>query len=248
MMKPVLAFRHVRHEHLGILEPIFRRHGLVFQYVDVLVDAPRSFQPDQLAGLVILGGPMNADQTDRYPALAAETGWIREAVDVGLPVLGICLGSQLLAKALGARVYANGIKEIGWYGLELTPEAESDRLFGGCDSEQTVFQWHGDTFDLPPGAVHLARSRLCAHQAFRYGQQAYGLQFHLEVTPELIEEWLVQVDNLREICGLGYIDPDEIRRRTPQASPALGALGERVLSRFAELCAQRAATNGSAGH
>lgn len=248
MMKPVLALRHVRHEHLGTLEAIFRRYGLVFQYVDVLVETPRAFQPDQLAGLVVLGGPMSVDETQRYPALAAEAGWIKDAVELGLPVLGICLGSQLLAKALGARVYANRVKEIGWYSLELTSAAQWDRLFAGCASSQTVFQWHGDTFELPSGAVHLARSAVCPHQAFRYGERAYGLQFHLEVTAELIDEWLIQPDNHRELAGLDYIDPDEIRRRTPREMPALAALGEEVLSRFAEMCVERAATDvGGAG-
>jgi GMP synthase (glutamine-hydrolysing) len=241
MMKPVLAFRHVRHEHLGSLEGIFRRCGLVFQYIDVLVDTPRTFQPERLSGLVVLGGPMNVDETDRHPALAAEVGWIREAVDVGLPVLGICLGSQLLAKALGARVYPNHIKEIGWYPLELTPQAASDRLFAGCSPRQSVFQWHGDTFDLPSGAVHLAASELCAHQAFRFGELAYALQFHLEVTAELIDEWLVQPDNHRELAALNYIDPNQIRRRTPQEMPALASLGEQVLTRFAQLCTEQTA-------
>jgi GMP synthase (glutamine-hydrolysing) len=241
-MKPVLAFRHVRHEHLGVLETIFRRAGLVYQYVDVLAEPPRTFQPEQLAGLVVLGGPMNVDETEQYPALAMEVGWIRDAIQAGLPVLGICLGSQLMAKALGSRVYANRVKEIGWYSLELTPAAESDRLFSGCATSQRVFQWHGDTFDLPPGAVHLASSSVCSQQAFRYGDRAYALQFHLEVAPDLVEEWLVQPDNQRELSGLSYIDPDEIRRCTPQETPAFTLLGEQVLSRFAQLCAEQAAT------
>jgi GMP synthase (glutamine-hydrolysing) len=186
---------------------------------------------------------MNVDETKRYPPLASETGWIRDAVDAGLPVLGICLGSQLLAKALGARVYANRVKEIGWYPLEMMPAAQADHLFEGCEATPTVFQWHGDTFDLPSGAVHLACSAACPHQAFRYGETAYALQYHLEVTPEQIDEWLVQPDNYRELAGLSYIDPDEIRRRTPLEMPALAALGDRVLSRFAELCAERAASD-----
>jgi GMP synthase (glutamine-hydrolysing) len=227
---------------LGILESILRRHGLVYQYVDVLAETPRTFQPDRLAGLIVLGGPMNVDEVDKHPALAAEAGWIRDAVHSGLPVLGICLGSQLLAKALGAKVYPNPIKEIGWYPLDLTPAAEADRLFAGCPAEQVVFQWHGDTFDLPEGAVHLASSTACTHQAFRYGDNAYGLQFHIEITADLVDEWLIQPDNHRELAGLNYIHPEEIRRCTPQEMPGLAALGERVLSRFAELCAQRAAS------
>ena len=104
-----------------------------------------------------------------------------------LPVLGICLGAQLLAKTLGARVYPNRVKEIGWYPIELTPAAADDPLFAQSGA-QTVFQWHGDTFDLPAGAVHLARSPLCENQAFRYGHNAYGLQFHIEMTAAMIDD------------------------------------------------------------
>ena len=106
-----------------------------------------------------------------------------------LPVLGICLGSQLLAKTLGARVYPNHVKEIGWYPVELTPAAADDPLFAQSGT-RTMFQWHGDTFDLPSGAVHLARSPACENQAFRYGRRAYGLQFHIEMTAAMIDDWL----------------------------------------------------------
>ena len=130
-----------------------------------------------------------------------------------LPVLGVCLGSQLLAKALGSRVYANRVKEIGWYEVELLPAANDDRLFGGlCTSPRprpraerekvTVFQWHGDTFDLPKGAVQLARSAQCENQAFRFGEAAYGLQFHMEVTAEIIDSWLCQSDNCGELADV----------------------------------------------
>jgi GMP synthase (glutamine-hydrolysing) len=187
----------------------------------------------------LLGGPMNVDEVEKYPFLAAEVPWIQESLTRGVPLLGICLGAQLLAKACGAKVYSQGIKEIGWYPLELTPAAEADPLWKGCGPCLTVFQWHGDTFDLPPGAVLLAQSPQCVHQAFRIRQSAYGLQFHLEMTREMIDDWLNNPDNSDELHRLDYIDPDAIRQRTPVELPHLQALAAKVLGRFAELCRKR---------
>jgi GMP synthase-like glutamine amidotransferase len=179
---------------------------------------------------------MNVDEVDRYPFLRAEVGWIREAVEARIPVLGICLGAQLLAKALGAAVYPNRIKEIGWYEIALTAEAASDPLFEGCSPRQTVFQWHGDTFDLPAGAVHLATSPLCRHQAFRYGPSAYGLQFHAEMTAALVDDWLGEAGNERELAELATIDPAAIRAQTPHCLPRMETLGRQILQRFAAMC------------
>ena len=135
-------------------------------------------------------------------------------------------------------------KEIGWYTITLTPEAANDPLFGGCVDngqtgqarELTVFQWHGDTFDLPPGAVLLAGSRLCPHQAFRYGGSAWGLQFHIEMTAEMVNDWLGEPGNRGELAGLSYIDPEAIRAETPRQLPGLQSLARQVLGRFADVC------------
>ena len=121
-------------------------------------------------------------------------------MDRRLPLLGICLGAQLLAKALGASVYRNPVKEIGFRNVELTAAAGGDRLFGGRGPAETVFLWHADTFDLPRGAVRLARGEQCPEQAFRYGESAYGVQFHVEMTPELLEAWLREPGFERD-CG-----------------------------------------------
>jgi GMP synthase (glutamine-hydrolysing) len=144
---------------------------------------------------------------DDLPWIPHEIAAIQEAVHRGIPVLGICLGSQLIARALGARVYRNTEKEIGWFPLHWTSAAAADPLFHGFSDPQTVFQWHGETFDLPPGAQHLAYSAACRHQAFRVGN-VYGIQFHLEVTPPIIEDWLRQdaaCGDLREATAA--IDP-----------------------------------------
>ena len=235
-MKPILAWRHVKHEGLGLLEEIFRERGQVHQVLDLPDPAPRAFQPDQWAGLVVLGGPMNVDEIGRYPFLVAEVDWIQQALAARLPVLGICLGAQLLAKALGARVYPNRIKEIGWYPIDWTAQAADDALFAGCAASPDVFQWHGDTFDLPKEATLLATSAHCTSQAFRFSESAYGLQFHIEVTAPMIGRWLDEPVNCGELAGLDYIDPQAILRETPQRLPGMTELGRMALGRWADMC------------
>lgn len=242
-MKPIVVFRHVPHESLGTLESVFADAGLAYRYVDLFRETTLDFDPHAAAGLVVLGGPMNVDETERYPFLARVPGWIEAALESRLPVLGICLGSQLLAKTLGAAVRANPIKEIGWYPIQPTPAGRTDPLLSACREEETVFQWHGDTFDLPTGAVPLARAEACAQQAFRYGEAAWGFQFHLEVSAEMIELWLTEPGGCRELAALDYIDPDEIRARVPRELPAMQKLGRRVFAPFAERCAARAASD-----
>jgi GMP synthase-like glutamine amidotransferase len=234
--KPILALRHVPHEGLGLMEQIFREEKRDWQLHDVSQRSLDPFSPTAWAGLVVLGGPMNVDEVDRYPYLANEVTWLRQAIAAELPVLGICLGSQLLAKALGARVYANGIKEIGWYAVSLSPGAAGDALFADCPGRPHVFQWHGDTFDLPAGAALLATSDQCRHQAFRFGRCAYGLQFHIEVTSAIVSQWLEEPGNCGELLTLDYIDAAAIRADTPKHLPAMTELGRTILGRWANLC------------
>ena len=146
-------------------------------------------------------------------------------------MLGVCLGAQLIAKALGASVYRNPVKEIGWFEIEVTGEGAADPLFAGVGPRETVFQWHGETFDLPPGARWLASSTACCHQAFRIGSSAYALQFHLEVTPEMIADWCSQDMN----CG----DMREVRAPIDNARNAarLTALAQQVFGRWCDLLA-----------
>jgi GMP synthase (glutamine-hydrolysing) len=237
-MKPVLALLHVPHEGIGTIGDALGRVEIPVDVVELFREQPREFHPSLHDGLIVMGGPMNVDETDRYPYLADEVRWIRQAIEADRPVLGVCLGSQLLAKALGARVYPNPVKEIGWYDVELTDAAKGDQLLAECSRTETVFLWHGDTFDLPAGAVQLARSQQCENQAFRFGPAAYGLQFHLEVTPEIISSWLGEPGNCGELDELDYIDPEAIRREMPAKIGPLKSLADRVFGRFAALCRQ----------
>lgn len=142
---------------------------------------------DDFDWLVILGGPMNIYEEDKYPWLADEKRLIQQAIDQGKIVLGICLGGQLIADVLGGKVSRNEYKEIGWHPVVMTPEALDSPLFRDFSPSFIAFHWHGDTFEIPPGAVRLAVSRACANQGFEDGR-AIGLQFHLEYTKESIEK------------------------------------------------------------
>lgn len=144
--------------------------------------------------VVILGGPMAVYEMDRTPYLLDEATLIQRAIKAGKHVLGVCLGAQMLAHVLGARVYAGGQKEIGWHEVDVTEEGMQDRCMAALAVDETrvaqVFQWHGDTFDLPQGAVRLASSDLYPNQAFRWSDRVYALQFHIEVTPQVVAGWL----------------------------------------------------------
>ncbi len=144
--------------------------------------------PGDFNAIICMGGPMNVYEEDKYPWLAAEDQFLRRALAAGVPLLGVCLGAQLLAKALDAEVTRNHVPELGWAPVRLTPQAAGDRLMAGLDPSFGAFHWHGDTFAIPDGATHLAASDDCAHQAFGRGN-AWGLQFHVEVTPEIVESW-----------------------------------------------------------
>ena len=240
-MKRVKVLRNAADQALGNLEIVLRDSGLELDVVDCFADdwtavVREGFHPDSLAGLVVMGGTMNVDQTDRFAFLATEVEWVRAAIDAELPMLGICLGAQMMAKALGAKVYPNPVKEIGWYQIQLTREALGEGILAGSRPRETVFHWHGDTFDLPDGAVLLARGETCRQQAFRYGRRAYGLQFHPEMTAQMVDAWLAAPDISAEVASLDDIDPDEIRRRAPESLEAMIPFAQRVFRGFAGLC------------
>ena len=184
-----LIIKHVDIEGPGLIEYFLNQKSIPYQILSLDSDA----QLPKLEGfthVVILGGPMNVYEEDHYPFLRAEDLFIKEAIQRGKFVLGICLGAQLIAKALGAKVFKASLKEIGWYDILLTMIGSKDPLFSNLPKTFPVFQWHGDTFEIPKGGKLIATSTSVPHQAFRYGDNAYGLQFHLEVTEKMIKEWM----------------------------------------------------------
>ena len=235
-MPKLLVFQHVAHEILGTLDPLFRSYGFRNRYYNFGRNPDAQPTIEGYQGLIVLGGAMNVDQTDAHPHLTTEVRAIGEAIDRDLPVLGICLGAQLIAKALGSPVSANPQKEIGWYAVSVTEQGAEDPLFSHFEGTEKIFQWHGDTFAIPEGAVHLASSPTCANQAFRYGERIYGLQFHLEVDPPLVERWLSIPVHQQEIaCLHGQAGPAQIRADTAKHADRLRQLGDRFFTSFIEL-------------
>ena len=187
----LLVFQHVPHEHPGMISDAAEKNGVTLGVVELW--KPYKIPPaDEFDALIIMGGPMGVyEGKDQFPSKEDELAFI--TANLGkMPMIGFCLGSQLLAHSLGGRVYPNmregkRVKEIGYYDVALTEEGAVDPLFKGFKSPVKVLQWHGDAFDLPAGATLLATSLLCTNQAFRYGTNVYGMLFHNEFTPEMVD-------------------------------------------------------------
>jgi len=231
-MPKVLVFQHIANQIQGTLDPLLRRARIRIRYVNYGRHPDARPRLNGYDGLVVLGGPMNVDEADGLPHLRHELDVIREALDRGRPVLGICLGAQLLAHALGAHVGRARQREIGWHDVDFHDAARTDALLGHVGPSERLFQWHGDAFDLPPGAVHLASSESCPQQAFRVGDRAWGFQFHLEVDEPMIERWLSAPENQVQLSAVGGADPDRIRRETAERIDRQRELAERVFASF----------------
>src|ERR1035437_1566617 len=175
------TFMHVHFEGLGCMEQWINRNNHTLSYTHFYENYQLP-QVDDIDWLIVMGGPMGVYDETIYPWLAEEKAFIRKAIDSGKTVLGICLGSQLIAEVLGAKVYPNKQKEIGWFDIKLTDLAKNEPVFENFGEQFPVFHWHGDTFDLPNGSKHLISSEVCSNQAFLFQKKVLGLQFHLEVT------------------------------------------------------------------
>jgi GMP synthase-like glutamine amidotransferase len=169
---------------------------------------------DDCEAIISLGGPMNVYETKKYPFLNKEEEFLGKALKKNIPILGICLGAQLLAKAAGAKVEKAQIKEIGWYEASLTKEGKIDPMFKNMNQDLEVFQWHEDSFVLPKQAVLLATSSTCKNQAIRVGRSAWGLQYHPEMTAEMISCWFGNNEKLEKAKALiGYYEKKNIYER-----------------------------------
>lgn len=225
MTRTAIAIRHVPFEDLGILAPVLTERGYAIRYVDAGIDSVRDQSLEAADLLVVLGGPVGVGDAVRYPELADELRIIAERLERGAPLLGICLGAQLIAAALGAAVQPLGYAEIGYAPLRLTAEGRRGPL--AVLGQTPVLHWHGDQFDIPRGATRLAATELTPNQAFAVGPSALALQFHLEADSTQIERWLI--GHAHELATHG-IDPRDLRRDAGEYGPALEARGREVFA------------------
>lgn len=189
-MKPVLGIRNDRDDTLGLTPAVLAAAGVPLMRLDAFEADVRWPALEEIGGLIVFGGEMNVDEIDRHPYLLSQRDLVRRAVDAGLPVLGICLGAQMLARAFDGRVYRAPVRELGFKPVRVTEMGQRDALLSAFESGDRVFQWHEDTFDLPAGAELLAAGDEVPTQAFRLGRNAWGVQFHFEVDAEGVEAWL----------------------------------------------------------
>lgn len=226
-MKTAVVLRHVPFEDLGTLTNTLHARGYQTRYIDTPRQRLDSVDPLQDDVLVVLGGPIGAYDDQAYPFLNDELHLIRQRLEHQRPVLGICLGAQLMARALGAQVAPMGLKEIGFHPIILAPAGEHSLLLPLVDVP--VLHWHGDRFVIPAGAEHLASSQVCDNQAFSIGDHALGLQFHLEVDANSLEGWLV--GHACELAQAG-IDPVILREQAQRHSPALANAAAQVIGQW----------------
>lgn len=230
-MPKVFAFRHVAFETLGLLEPLLQARGHDVTYLEMGWDDPAAADNADL--LVVLGGPIGAYEGMFYPFIAPELAAIERRLKAQRPTIGLCLGAQMMALALGAKVYPGPAgKEIGWGALSLAASASNHPLQHLAPGKTRVLHWHGDTFDLPPGATLLASSPLYAHQAYALGSFGLATQFHAEVTARDMERWLI--GHACEIAATPGVDIPALRSDTARYAPDCEAAGRRMFGSWLE--------------
>jgi|SRR5579885_713058 GMP synthase (glutamine-hydrolysing) len=221
-----LAIRHVPFEDLGSFVPVLRERGFAVGYRDAGLDDLGARELVDADLLIVLGGPIGVYETREYPFLKGEIAVVERRLKTGRPVLGLCLGSQIMAKALGARVYKGKRTELGWSPLVLT-DAGRKSVLAELGPRTSVLHWHGDTFDLPREAELLASTRLYANQAFAWRRHALALQFHVETTVRGLERWYV--GHALEIASTRGVHLGRLRRETRRLGPRLAERGPRLL-------------------
>lgn len=222
-------FQHVPFEGLGAIESWLLARGHTLTCTRFYAGETAPAETDGFDWLIVMGGPMNVYHYRDFPWLRGEKRVIREAVAANKRVLGVCLGAQLIADALGGKVYQNAEKEIGWFPINAVPEGEVSAF--AFPEEASVFHWHGDTFSLPPGGVWLARSAGCEHQAFAVGARVLGMQFHLEMTAADVERIVAECAD--ELEPATYVQSRaEILAGSTSERPESSALLERLLERM----------------
>lgn len=223
-MKTAIAIRHVHFEDLGSLGRVLWRHGYQVEYREAGLDSLDHHDLDLADMLVILGGPIGAYEEDVYPFLSAEILEVDRRLQREKPTLGICLGAQIMARALGKRVYPSGVKELGWAPLTLTPAGQASPL--AAIEDKPVLHWHGDTFDMPAEGDLLASTDQVANQAFSIGDYGLALQFHLEAEPQQLERWYI--GHAAEIAATPGVDVPGLRAQTAQYGAGLAEAAEKI--------------------
>ena len=223
--RSAVALRHVAFEDLGLLAPVLEREGWDVAFCEAAVDDLRHRSIRDAELLIVLGGPIGVYETNDYPFLNTEIALLEHRLSRDLPTVGICLGSQLMAKALGGQVFKGSVKEIGWGAVHLTGEGQASCLKALGDDDAVVLHWHGDTFDLPRDAVRLASNENYQNQAFAYRRNALALQFHLEADPRQLEEWYV--GHAAELAA-AKVSIADLRATTKQHAKGLTLRAERV--------------------
>lgn len=223
--KKAWVLQHVAFEDVGIFEPLLQARGFHLHFLEAGVDDLDLLDPLVPELLVVLGGPIGVYEQERYPYLQTEIEWLRKRVLAERPTLGICLGSQLIAHALGARVYPGPVKEIGWAPLTLTSQGQIAFMQHLATRDTPVLHWHGDVFDLPEKAIPLAGSQYTQYQAFSYADhQVLGLLFHPEINPSCIERWLI--GHAVEIANTPGLDIHTLRTDSKHYGEASVAQGK----------------------
>ncbi|HET7200674.1 MAG TPA: type 1 glutamine amidotransferase [Burkholderiales bacterium] len=230
-MKPVAIFRFTRTEGPGYFATFLDAHRIPWRLVKAGEGEAVPAVPSEFSGLVLMGGPMSVN--DDLPWIRRVLGLVNEAVDADIPVLGHCLGGQLMSKALGGKVTSNGVKEIGWGPVAVADNAPAREWFGAT-REFSGFHWHGETFTIPPGATRIAESAHCANQVFALGKHL-GMQCHVEMTPELIRSWCEDWEKeLVTKVGPSVQTPAQMIERLDERVRALNLIADRVYDRWIE--------------
>jgi GMP synthase (glutamine-hydrolysing) len=226
--KTAVAIRHVHFEDLGAFDGVLRRHGYAVRYCDAGIDDIDGEDPLAPELIIVLGAPIGAYEELAYPFLRHELALLERRLAAARPTLGICLGAQLMARALGARVYPAPAKEIGWGELQLSEAGRNGPLrhLTGVP----VLHWHGDTFDLPEGAELLASTEICPNQAFSFGRHAFACQFHPEISGRGFERWLI--GHSVEIAAVAGASPELLRRDAERFASQAARRGEACLSEW----------------
>ena len=230
----VQVIRHLAFEDLGSFAAVLAQRGAKVQYFEAGYHDLTAIAPCDADLLVILGGPISVNDGEDYPFLAQELAIVRQRMQADRPTLGICLGAQLMAVALGAKVYPSGGKEIGWYPLQVSGAGHALGLHWLDAAHTQMLHWHGETFDLPDGAVHLASTAACANQAFSRGEHCLALQFHPEVTRRGLERWYI--GHTGEIAATEGVSVAGLRADSARYGEALERCGARFFQHWLDHC------------